>query len=163
MHEVQFMSRKAQFMKSQISIHAVRQFIEFALQTHYSIAVFNFQDKKAHRLELSAQDGAVRTLIEFCKFIILVYSKIFQCLVFGKRNTFIKLVKWQRRVCRGSRHDHRRGALRTRPCACHPDWKKPQAGNPLSYHPQTYPIDSDNSYLFLFTILVSVVPVTISM
>ncbi len=29
------MSRKAQFMKSLISIHADRQFIEFALQTHY--------------------------------------------------------------------------------------------------------------------------------
>ena len=37
MHEVQFMSRKAQFTKSLVSIHAVRQFIEFALQTHSNI------------------------------------------------------------------------------------------------------------------------------
>ena len=43
MHEVQFMSHKAQFMKSMISIHADRQFIEFALQTQYTIKLNKFQ------------------------------------------------------------------------------------------------------------------------
>ena len=39
----------AQFMKSLISIRAVRQFIEFALQTHYNIVLFILQTKHFSR------------------------------------------------------------------------------------------------------------------